>query len=99
MLLMPATVTLGEARDVLRMLAQALVREPKEQVVVDASGLQQFDSSALAVLIECGRLAQASGRAFAVRGAPEKVSKLARLHGVDALLPPDERAPASAAPG
>ncbi len=86
MLLMPATVTVHEARDVLRMLSQALVREPKEQVLVDASGLQHFDTSALAVLIECSRLAQASGRGFLVRGAPAKVSKLARLHGVEELF-------------
>ena len=86
MLLMPATVTVNEARDVLRMLSQALVREPKDQVVIDAAGLQHFDTSALAVLIECRRLAQASGRGFVVRGAPAKVNKLASLHGVEELF-------------
>ena len=86
MLVLPATLTLDEARDTLRMLSQALEREPADGAVVDASGLDQFDSSAVAVLLECQRRAQASGRGFAVRHAPAKLTQLARLYGVDALL-------------
>ena len=86
MLLLPATVTAGEAPDTLRMLAQALRREPDAGVVIDASGLQQFDSSALAVLLECQRLAHAWGKGFSVRNPPPKLSSLARLYGVDALV-------------
>jgi phospholipid transport system transporter-binding protein len=86
MLLLPATVTAREAPDALRMLAQVLQREPETGVVVDASGLRQFDSSVLAVLLECRRLAQAWGKAFAVRHAPPKLAALARLYGVDVLL-------------
>ena len=88
MLLLPATITVHEARVALGMLSQTLKREPQTAAVVDASGLQQFDSAALALLLECQRLAQASGRAFSVRGAPPKLSQLARLYGVDALLLP-----------
>ncbi len=62
MLLLPATLTTNEARDTLRMLAQALQREAAmTPVVVNASGLQQFDTSALAVLLEIQRLAVAWG--------------------------------------
>jgi phospholipid transport system transporter-binding protein len=86
MLLLPATVTLAEARDTLRMLAQALPREPDAQATLDASGLVRFDTSALAVMLECRRLAQAGGRAFAVRQSPAQLVALARLYGVDALL-------------
>jgi len=54
MLVLPATVTTLEARDTQRMLSQALQQEIKSQdeprVTVDAAGLQQFDSAALAVL-------------------------------------------------
>ena len=70
MLLLPATITNREARDTLRMLSQALQREPGTDVVVNAGGLQQFDSAALAVLLECERLAQAWGKRFAIRQAP-----------------------------
>ena len=87
MLLLPATLTAREARDTLRMLRQTLEKERGEgAVVVDAGPLQRFDSSALAVLLELDRVAQAWGRAFAVRSAPPKLAALAKLYGVDALL-------------
>lgn len=86
MLLLPATITTREARDTLRMLSQALQRESATAVVVNASSLQQFDSAALAVLLECERLAQAWGKTFAIREAPAKLVALAKLYGVDALL-------------
>jgi phospholipid transport system transporter-binding protein len=86
MLLLPAKITAAEARDALRMLAQALKRESDAGVVIDAAGLQHFDSSALALLLECRRLSQAWGKAFGVRNAPAKLVSLAKLYGVDALL-------------
>lgn len=86
MLLLPGTLTLRESRDTLRLLSQALQGEPDTGVVVDASPLQQFDTSALAVLLECQRLAQAWGKSYTVRQAPAKLTALAKLYGVDALL-------------
>jgi phospholipid transport system transporter-binding protein len=76
-----------------RSLPQAVQSLPSE-VVADASGLQQFDSSALAVLLECRRQALAAGKAFSVRGAPQRLRQLASLYGVEALIP---AAPAAAA--
>ena len=86
MLLLPATITNREARDTLRMLSQALQAEPGTEVLINAVNLQQFDTAALAVLLECQRLAQAWGKQFAVRHAPVKLVALAKLYGVDALL-------------
>jgi len=86
MLLLPSTLTLPESRDTLRMLSQALQGEAADEVVIDASPLQQFDTSALAVLLECERLAQAWGKRFSVRQAPPKLTALAKLYGVDQLL-------------
>ena len=86
-LLLPATITLGEAVTTLQMLAQALPRNGTgNTLVVDASGLQRFDSSALAVLLECRRLGQSVGKQFQVRGAPAQLVRLAKLYGVDSLL-------------
>ncbi|MES3014418.1 MAG: STAS domain-containing protein [Pseudomonadota bacterium] len=96
MLLLPATVTAKEAIDTRRLLTRALQGEPQAAVVVDASNLQQFDSSALAVLLECQRAADAWGKPFALRNAPPKLAALARLYGVDALLMPDSAADRSA---
>ena len=53
---------------------------------VDASGLTDFDSSALAVLLACRREAMASGQSWAVTGLPPKLQALADLYGVMPLL-------------
>lgn len=99
MLVLPAVITSREARDTQRMLAQALQQQAKAsgqgEVAVDAAALVRFDSSALAVLLECHRLARAWGRPFAVRHAPPQLLALAKLYGVDVLLMP---APAAATP-
>lgn len=86
MLLLPETVTLAEARDTLRMLAQAVPHAPEARLTLDATGLARFDTSLLAVLLECRRIAQASGRSFTLRHAPAKLRELAALYGVDGLL-------------
>ena len=86
MLLLPARLTMHEAHDALAMLSQALKREPQGDIVVDASGLQYFDTAAIAVLLECQRLAQAWGKALTVRHTPAKLSSLVKLYGVDSLL-------------
>lgn len=88
MLLLPDTVTLVEAHDALRMLEQSLVHETDATITVDASGLRRFDTSALAVLLECKRLAQAHGKGMALVRVPAKLADLARLYGLDALLLP-----------
>jgi phospholipid transport system transporter-binding protein len=97
MLLLPATLTTKEARDTLRMLSQALQREPGNEVVVNAGSLQQFDTSAVAVLLECQRLAQGWGKTFEIRQAPAKLQSLIKLYGVDGLLSRSDSAPDAAA--
>ena len=57
------------------------------EVVADASALQQFDSSALAILLECRRQALAEGKTFAVLGAPQRLLQLAGVYGVAELIP------------
>jgi phospholipid transport system transporter-binding protein len=88
MLLLPATLTAKEAADTRRLLLQALKGEPESAVVIDASNLRQFDSAALAVLLECQRAAVSWGKPFALRNVPPKLAALARLYGVDVLLMP-----------
>jgi phospholipid transport system transporter-binding protein len=86
MLVLPETVTVVEARDVLQMLAQTVRRDGDGALTVDASSLKEFDTAAVAVLLECARLAKAWGKRFEVRGAPAKLVELASLYGVDQLL-------------
>ena len=88
MLVLPASITAREANATRRLLAQALKGEAQTSVVVDALNLRQFDSSALAVLLECQRAADAWGKPFELRNAPPKLAALAKLYGVDVLLMP-----------
>ncbi len=87
LLALPPTLTHREARDTLAPLLQGLRAQPDAPLVVDASALQVFDSSALAVLLECRRQALAEHKAFAVRGLPAALAGLAALYGVAELLP------------
>ena len=86
MLVLPPKLTHDEAPACLLMLRQGLAGQAASSMVVDASALAQFDSSALAVLLECRRLARSFGRGFAVRAAPPQLAGLARLYGIEPLL-------------
>ena len=55
-------------------------------LTVDASALEQFDSSALAVLLEYRRQALSAGRLLIVTGAPQRLVQLATLYGVAELI-------------
>jgi len=88
MLVLPARLTHEEAPACMRMLQQGVAAgQSGSSTVVDASALAQFDSSALAVLLECRREATALGRGFAVKGLPARLRELGSLYGVAALLP------------
>ena len=92
MLVLPAELTHAQAEACLKMLLQAARAESQPQILVDASALTRFDSSALAVLLECRRECLADGKGFAVRGLPPRLRDLAGLYGVLGLLP-DPAAP------
>ncbi len=87
MLVLPVELTHEQATACSRMLLQALRAESGSAVVADAASLERFDSSALAVLLECRREALALGRAFSVRGLPVRLRELAGLYGIAELLP------------
>jgi phospholipid transport system transporter-binding protein len=86
-LVLPAELTHAQATACCRMLAQALRTEPAREAVADASALRRFDSSALAVLLECRREALALGKSFAVQQLHPRLRALAALYGVADLLP------------
>ena len=88
MLTLPAVLTHAVAAGFARGLKPELFASGPAEVVADAAALQQFDSSALAVLLECRRHALAAGKRFSVRGAPERLRVLAELYGVAELIPP-----------
>ena len=87
MLVLPVDLTRVQASACLRMLVQGLQAEPGSTVVLDASALGQFDSAALAVLLEFRRECLALGKRFVIHAMPERLRDLASLYGIDALLP------------
>lgn len=56
-------------------------------VLLDASTLKRFDSSALAVLLACRRMALDAGRGLMVQGLPPRLRQLAGLYGIGELIP------------
>lgn len=87
MLVLPAILTVAQAGACVRMLGMGLKAQPGTAVVADAGSLVQFDSSALAVLLECRREALALGKSFSVKDMPERLRRLAGVYGVAELLP------------
>ncbi|MEJ8820700.1 STAS domain-containing protein [Variovorax humicola] len=87
MLVLPNRLLHDDAPACLRMLQQGQSATHDSVTVVDASALTHFDSSAIAVLLECRREASAAGRGFAVKGLPPRLRELAALYGVAGLLP------------
>jgi phospholipid transport system transporter-binding protein len=82
---LPRTLTIAEANAAVEALERDLDagQGPFE---IDASALKAFDTSAIAVLLEGRRQAQAVGRAIVVRDAPAPMVELAGLYGVAQLL-------------
>ncbi len=87
MLVLPSELTHAQAEPCLNLLLKAARAEKGEQVLVDAAPLNVFDSSALAVLLECRRTSLYDGKTFAVRGLAPRLRELAHLYGVSELLP------------
>lgn len=86
MLMLPNEITHSNARSCAHMLVQAL-QHGEAAVVADATALTRFDSSALAVLLQCRREAQVAGKTFSVRALPARLRALATIYGVAQLLP------------
>ena len=85
-LVLPAELTHRQAAATLASLRQAWLAQTAGPLVLDASALRQFDSAALAVLLECRRTLLAQGRSLQLQGLPEALGRMAVLYGVDQLL-------------
>jgi phospholipid transport system transporter-binding protein len=85
MLRLPAELTHAQAD---ACLAQWLSQLPMGTgpVVVDGSDLRQFDSTALALLLELRRHLLGRGQVLQLEAIPPRLGELATLYGVDELL-------------
>lgn len=92
MLVLPQELKHAQANACLAMLTTALRQEP-QQVVVDCSALTQFDSSALAVLIELRRTCLHDQKTLQLQAVPDRLTELAQVYGVlDLFAPADAQA-------
>lgn len=80
---LPEVLTLAQARGVTDALCPL---KQQGQQVINAASLREFDTAALAVLLEHRRRAQAQGDRLVVDEAPDQLRQLAALYGVEALL-------------
>jgi phospholipid transport system transporter-binding protein len=85
-LALPSLLTHDQAAVCAQTLAAGIRAEMSNRVVIDASALARFDSSALAVLLQCRRDAVALGKGLSIEGLPAKLSELAGLYGIQTLL-------------
>jgi phospholipid transport system transporter-binding protein len=83
---LPSSLTLRDAPAVLESLRSAFAAETGDVWRIDAAPVSQVDTSALAVLLECARIANAGQRRLEIAGVPPRLADLARLYGVDAIL-------------
>lgn len=82
---LPADATLEHAAALAATLPAALA-QGDGVFSVDASALQVYDTSTIALLLQARRAAQAAGRGFTVTGLPAQLAQLAALYGVEELL-------------
>jgi phospholipid transport system transporter-binding protein len=83
---LPASLTLRDAQAVLESLRQSFAADSGDVWRIDAAPVVRLDTSALAVLLECSRMAIAARRKLQIVNAPARMSDLAHLYGVDGLL-------------
>jgi len=83
---LPASLTLKDAQAVLESLRQSFAADSGDTWRIDAAPVAQLDTSALAVLLECARMAADAKRKLEIVNAPARMSDLAHLYGVDSLL-------------
>ena len=84
---LPATIMQDQAQAVADNLTQNMSQLAVDRgVSLNASALQQFDSSALAVVLACRRTVLELGGQFQVIGLPKRLLDLAQVYGVTELL-------------
>ena len=83
---LPPSLTLRDAPAVLDSLRAAFAADSEPVWRIDAAPVAQLDTSALAVLLECARMAAAGQRKLEIVGIPPRLGDLAQLYGIDELL-------------
>lgn len=86
MIALPADLSADRAAALLPQLRQRFQAQSDVAWVLDGSAVQRFDSAALALLLECRRLALGASTTLTVQNLPEGLHSMAHAYGVDTLL-------------
>ena len=86
---LPATLMHDQANACLAQWVSQLPDPATGPVLLDASDLSDFDSSALAVLLGFRRVLAEKGRTLKIQGMTPRLRELASLYGVIDLLQQD----------
>lgn len=82
----PVRMTQDDAVRVLNQWRAEVSSTPAARVDVDASALEQFDSSAIAVLLELRRHLLLQGRSMQLASASQRLRELVGIYGVAEFL-------------
>ncbi len=82
MLLFPKNINHSQASSSVAWRAEARAN----QYQIDLAGIDVFDSSLLALLLDLRRSAASEGLALSIHNAPTKLTQLATLYGVNELI-------------
>ncbi len=85
---LPAAANRHQAAALLPQVDAAVAAARGGPLRIDATALAEFDSATIALLLHAQRSATSVGVALQVDGVPVKLRELARLYGVEPLLPP-----------
>ena len=83
---LPEVATLEQAPGLLGQVDAALASAVGAALQIDVSALREFDTSAVALLLEARRRGKRANVEVRFDGVPPKLVELARLYGVDELL-------------
>lgn len=83
---LPEIATLEQAPGLLGQVDAALASAAGSALQIDVSALREFDTSAVALLLEARRRGKRANVEVRFDGVPPKLVELARLYGVDELL-------------
>jgi len=96
-LTLTGTMTMGTQLQRLEWLVDEIIKEKKDRVVADLSGISYVDSSAIGVLVACQSALKNAGGQFRLAGVTERVAKIFKLAGIERVLLIDANREASIA--
>lgn len=85
-LALSGSMTMGNLLLKFEWTLQEMVKQQQNRIVVDMSQISYIDSSGVGVLVSCHGLVKHSGGQLRIAAVTDRVAKILKMAGVDALL-------------